>query len=82
MTKYIIYAAAGCGFCLQAKRVLANKELDYEYIDISDVDESEKREIQEIAGVAFRTVPQIFKVEKGVKQYIGGYTELRNKLKD
>lgn len=81
MTKYVIYAAAGCGFCLQAKRVLAAREIDYDYIDILDVDESEKKEIQEIAGTQFRTVPQIFKIENDVKHYIGGYTQLMETFK-
>jgi len=76
VSKYLIYSSAGCGYCLQAKRVLASKGLEYDCIDISEVDEADKEQLQEMAGIRFRTVPQIFKETDQGLQYIGGYTEL------
>lgn len=81
MSKYLIYSSPGCGYCLQAKRVLASKGLEYDYIDLVDVDDADKAQLQESAGRPFRTVPQIFKETDQGLQYIGGYTDLMAYLK-
>jgi len=77
---YIIYGSPGCGFCLEAKRLLLRLEIDYTAIDISDLDEQDKQQLQEIAGIQFRTVPQIFQAEGNKMDYIGGFKELKIKL--
>lgn len=74
---YKIYATPGCGYCLQAKRLLESKEIPYEYILLSDVDSQTQADLQETAGFAFRTVPQIFLENDQGLSHIGGFTELK-----
>jgi glutaredoxin len=81
MSKYTIYSSAGCGYCLQAKRLLESKEIEFDYIDITELDGSEKAHLQEVAGIPFRTVPQIFKQNEDAQlEYVGGFTELKASL--
>ena len=79
--KYEVYGTPICGYCVQAKRLLEDRELNYRYFDLTDVDEAKQDKLMEIAGFQFRTVPQIFTVEDGERKYIGGYTELNESLK-
>jgi len=79
--KYTIYSTPGCGYCIQAKRLLESKGIDFDYIDLSELDGADKAQLQEIAGIPFRTVPQIFKTnEDSQLEYVGGFTELRASL--
>ena len=78
---YKIYSSPGCGVCIQAKRLLESKEIPFDYIDISELDGGEKAHLMEIAGIPFRTVPQIFKLnEEDQLTYVGGFTELKASL--
>lgn len=77
---YMIYGTAGCGYCLEAKRLLDRIDVSYEYTDITFMDEQDKEVLQEIAGFKFRTVPQIFTVEGNDVRYVGGYKELKVKV--
>jgi glutaredoxin 3 len=79
--KYEVYGTPVCGYCVQAKRLLEDRELNYRYFDLTDVDEAKQDKLMEIAGFQFRTVPQIFTVEDGERKYVGGYTELNESLK-
>lgn len=79
--KYEVYGTPVCGYCVQAKRLLEDRELNYRYFDLSNVDEAKQDKLMEIAGFQFRTVPQIFTVEDGERKYVGGYTELNESLK-
>ena len=79
--KYEVYGTPVCGYCVQAKRLLEDRELDYRYFDLTNVDEAKQDKLMEIAGFQFRTVPQIFTVEDGERKYVGGYTELNESLK-
>ena len=79
--KYEVYGTPICGYCVQAKRLLEDRELNYRYFDLTDVDEAKQDKLMEIAGFQFRTVPQIFTVEDGERKYVGGYTELNESLK-
>lgn len=81
MSKYVIYSSVGCGFCIQAKRLLESKDIPFDYIDITEIDASEKAQLQETAGIQFRTVPQIFQVNDNDQlTYVGGFTELKASL--
>ena len=62
--KYIVIGTPVCGYCTQAKAVLERKELDYEYRCLTEVSPREQDRLQDIAGKEYRTVPQIFVVEK------------------
>ena len=79
--KYEVYGTPVCGYCVQAKRLLEDRELNYSYFDLTNVDEAKQDKLMEIAGFQFRTVPQIFTVEDGERKYVGGYTELNESLK-
>ena len=47
---FIIYGTPGCGFCIQAKRVLEQKGMDYDYVDLSDTTPGEQAKLMEIAN--------------------------------
>ena len=79
---YMIYGTAGCGFCLEAKRLLDRLDITYRYMDITHMDDQDKEVLQDIAGIQFRTVPQIFTLELNDMQYVGGYTELKAMVSD
>ena len=74
--KYVVIGTPTCGYCTQAKAVLEQKELPYEYKCLTEVAPAEQDRLMEVAGQAFRTVPQIFTVEDDQWGYIGGYTDL------
>jgi len=66
-----VYTTRYCGFCDAAKRLLKERGLAFEEIDVSD---PEKKEALK-ARTGWRTVPQIF-VDG---ELIGGYQELAAK---
>lgn len=68
--RIVMYASPFCGYCSAAKRLLAEKGVEYTEIDV--VAEPERRiEMMERSGR--RTVPQIF---IGAK-HVGGYDDLK-----
>ncbi|ODS22670.1 glutaredoxin [Candidatus Endobugula sertula] len=71
MARFTVFGREGCGFCVQAKRVLEAKELPFRYIDIHKEGIS-KEDLEKTVGRPVKTVPQIFHGQ----EYIGGYTEL------
>ncbi len=77
---YEVYGSKGCGFCIEATRLLDRQEEDYTYTDVSLLTAQDKERLQSVAGKPFRTVPQIFKQTEDGLEYIGGYTELRGSL--
>lgn len=64
-----VYLTEWCPFCVRARRLLDQKGVPYEAIDV-DGDFATRRWLSEVTGQ--RTVPQIFIGEEP----IGGYTEL------
>jgi glutaredoxin len=70
----IVWSTATCAFCVQAKALLAAKNISYEERIIGQ-NWTKEDLLQEIPNA--RTVPQI--ILDGV--YIGGYTDLVNYLK-
>jgi glutaredoxin 3 len=58
MSRITIYTAVLCGYCARAKRLLTDKGLDFEEIDVT-LDPSRRDEMSRRAG-GRRTVPQIF----------------------
>lgn len=69
MKKIVIYTTSVCPYCVNAKTLLKNKNLDFEEIAVND--EKMRNAMIEKAGGA-RTVPQIFIGD----QHIGGYDQL------
>ncbi|MGH6866444.1 MAG: glutaredoxin 3 [Methyloceanibacter sp.] len=70
MTRIFIYTTQFCGFCHAAKRLLDNKGLEFEEIDVG-FDTGRRAEMIQRAG-GLRTVPQIFIHGR----HVGGYEEL------
>lgn len=58
MSRVVIYTTAMCGYCARAKRLLTNKGISFEEIDVT-FDPERRREMMERAG-GRRTVPQVF----------------------
>ena len=65
-----IYTKLGCGYCSRARRLLDEKGVEYNDIDIT-MGGSERREMLERAPSA-RTVPQIFIGDR----HVGGSDDL------
>tara|TARA_B100001248_G_scaffold251745_2_gene227182 strand:- start:8593 stop:8847 length:255 start_codon:yes stop_codon:yes gene_type:complete len=69
MKKVILYSKDYCPYCVHAKRLLEQKGVGYEEINM----ENRPEEMQAlIAKTGMRTVPQIFIEE----ELIGGFSEL------
>jgi glutaredoxin 3 len=70
MASIILYTTQYCGYCHAAKRLLRNKELEFEEIDVAFDDALRAEMVQRANGM--RTVPQIFINGR----HVGGYQEL------
>lgn len=64
-----VYLTEWCPFCIRARRLLEQKGVAYEAVDV-DGDFATRRWLSEVTGQ--RTVPQIFIGDEP----IGGYSEL------
>jgi glutaredoxin 3 len=73
MQKAIIWSKSNCSYCEQAKQLLTMKGIVFEERKIGK--EWTKEQLLEAVPTA-RSVPQIFLDD----QYVGGFTELRQKL--
>ena len=70
MSKVVIYTTPFCPYCLMAKRLLGNKGMAFEEIDVSG-DYTLREEMTAKAG-GRRTVPQIWVGDT----HVGGYDDL------
>jgi glutaredoxin 3 len=68
--KVVMYSKDPCPYCVNAKRLLDNKGVDYEVIDLTDKPD-EMQAIKDRTG--WRTVPIIMIND----QLIGGYSDLK-----
>ena len=64
-----IYGSDYCGFCVAARRLLAEKGLDFEDVPVGG-DPALRKKMEEMSGR--RTIPQIFIDDRP----IGGFDEL------
>ena len=71
MARVTVYTTQMCPYCVQAKRLLGERSIPYDEIDVSD-DVALRDEMVQRAG-GKRTVPQIF-IDGA---HVGGYIELR-----
>jgi len=71
MARVTVYTTQVCPYCVQAKRLLGERSIPYDEIDVS-ADAAVRDEMIQRAG-GKRTVPQIF-IDG---EHVGGYTELR-----
>lgn len=76
---YTIYSKPSCGYCLQARDLLEQNNLDFEYLQLGT--HYSLDELMTIAPNA-KSFPQIFVVdENGNKGLIGGFNNLVEHLK-
>lgn len=68
--KVVLYGTSMCPYCIAARRLLENLEIDYENIPV-DGDRELREHMETISGR--HTVPQIWIGET----HVGGYTELQ-----
>ncbi len=68
MNKVKIYTTPSCPYCVAAKRLLGQKKVSFQEIDVSKGNDFEDL----IAKTGMKTVPQIFIGD----ELIGGYQEL------
>lgn len=71
---YIVYGKASCPYCVSAKELLSQKDLPFEYIDLSGKTPEFIDNLKQMTGM--RSVPIIY--HNNV--LIGGYTDLKAKL--
>ena len=64
-----MYTTAWCGYCAAARRLLADKGIEFEEVSVDGAPEL-RREMEDLSGG--RTVPQIFINDKPV----GGYDDI------
>ena len=57
MSIILMFGTASCGDCVLAKKVFAEKNIDYDYIDISNDEEATKKAIELNNGM--RRIPVI-----------------------
>jgi glutaredoxin len=72
--KAVVWSNIGCHFCEMAKTLLEQKGIEYEERNLAK--DWKVQDLLEAVPNA-RSVPQIFIND----EYIGGYTELRKKIK-
>jgi glutaredoxin 3 len=70
MARIVLYTTPFCGYCRAAKRLLAEKALAFEEIDVAFDDDKRAEMLDRAKGA--RTVPQIFIHGR----HVGGYDEL------
>lgn len=68
--KITVYTTTSCSFCTAAKRLLAQRQLSYDEVDLSH--NQALRQQLSAANGGYRTVPMIFIGEA----FVGGYQEL------
>lgn len=70
MQEIKIYTTTHCAYCTSAKRLLGQRGLAFEEIDVTSNDQLRQKLSAENKG--YRTVPMIFIGQ----EFIGGYSEL------
>ncbi len=78
--RYILFTKKTCIFCERAIDLLNNNDLDFKVVDFKE----EQQDILEQIKLAhdWGTVPMVFKREGNRIDFIGGYTDLVEHLKD
>lgn len=73
--KAVVWSKEQCPYCVQAKKLLELKGIEYEERNIQK--DWTKEQLLEAVPTA-RTLPQIFLDE----EYVGGFTELKKRLEN
>lgn len=75
MSKVIVYTTSNCPFCVSAKNLLKQKNIEFEEVALDSNHELRKKLSDENKG--WRTVPMIFINN----EFVGGFDDLK-KLSD
>ena len=71
MSRYIVFYKSTCPFCVKAKELLEENELEHSLVEVGD----EWGQLKE--AFRWQTVPMILEAESDVVyHFIGGYTDL------
>uniref|UniRef100_A0A6C0FBK2 ribonucleoside-diphosphate reductase n=1 Tax=viral metagenome TaxID=1070528 RepID=A0A6C0FBK2_9ZZZZ len=73
--KFRVYSKPKCVYCELAKGLLNKMKIEYETRDYQDIKDETNLSLE---GVTF---PQVYRVDKGKRYHIGGYTELNDYLR-
>lgn len=76
MDKLTVYTRNNCGFCMMAKTLLKNKNIDFTEINI----EEDVTGYNFVVAEGHQTVPQIY--QNGTLYVEGGFDGLRQKLNE
>jgi|TARA_Y100000034_G_C6885503_1_gene406531 glutaredoxin len=78
--RYILFVTKTCPYCEKAIKLLEEKKCKYKLVEF---DEDQKLILEGIkTNYNWKTVPMIFKREKEVVEFIGGYTDLLKLFED
>lgn len=74
----MVFTQNGCGYCEMAKELLKKHDIYYREVNINLIDGAKEELLTKCQRLGFtpKTVPQIW-IDN---EYIGGYTELKEKL--
>jgi glutaredoxin 1 len=75
-----IYGTPNCSYCKKAKKICEDNNLQYKYLTV-DV-EVTVEQLTEMVGSPVKTVPQIFMSNDGFTEYVGGFEQLKTKIKN
>lgn len=76
MSEAIVWSKDGCTFCVQAKKLLEQRNIKVEERNITGESWTKEQLLESVPNA--RTLPQIFLDG----QYVGGYVELRKRLEN
>ena len=87
---FIVYGGEKCSYCTKAKMLLDMREKDYQYFDIYDEVQADKKGMtyrdmlftlmQDMGLPLPRSIPQCFVVNGSEMEYIGGFDKLEEYL--
>lgn len=75
--KVLIYGKPGCRFCEESKILCFENYIEFKYEQLGS---DYKREKLEEMVPGFETFPQIFIMEDGFAEHVGGFEELKKRL--
>ena len=78
--RYILFVRADCPFCTKAQALLGENDLEYKVVDFKPSQDSILNEIKD--AYEWSTVPMVFKRDGSSTNFIGGYTDLVEYLKN
>ena len=77
---YIIFCKPSCPYCTDAVELLEDSDKEYKIVNF---DKDQEQVLQDIKlALEWPTVPMVFRRQENILEFIGGYTDLAEHLKD